>query len=101
MATGYELTMIAVVVIGGTSLKGGEGVHFSVRFTALNQNVAAQGLHAERTNRENTGHDKLAIGGNIQNVERTADDGEKQSADDQARIYKSRFGPICPPSCPA
>jgi hypothetical protein len=50
-------------------------------------------LHAERTNRENTGHDILPIGGNIQNVERTADDSEKQSADDQARIYKSRFGP--------
>jgi ribose/xylose/arabinose/galactoside ABC-type transport system permease subunit len=28
MATGYELTVIAVVVIGGTSLKGGEGTLF-------------------------------------------------------------------------
>jgi ribose/xylose/arabinose/galactoside ABC-type transport system permease subunit len=28
MATGYELTVIAVVVIGGTSLKGGEGMLF-------------------------------------------------------------------------
>jgi len=101
MATGYELTAIAVVVIGGTSLEGRRRCALFGSFTALNQNVAAQGLHAERTNRENTGHDKLAIGGNIQNVERTADDGEKQSADDQARIYKSRFGPICPPSCPA
>jgi ribose/xylose/arabinose/galactoside ABC-type transport system permease subunit len=25
MASGYELTVIAFVVIGGTSLKGGEG----------------------------------------------------------------------------
>jgi len=99
-ATGYELTVIAVVGIGGTSLNGEEGTLFG-SFTALNQNVAAQGLHAERTNKENTGHDILPKGGNIQNVERTADDSEKQSADDQARIYKSRFGPICPPSCPA
>jgi ribose transport system permease protein len=45
MATGYELTVIAVVVIGGTSLKGGEGtlsgsftgaLFFAVISTALN-----------------------------------------------------------------
>jgi ribose transport system permease protein len=28
MATGYELTVIAVVVIGGTSLRGGAGTLF-------------------------------------------------------------------------
>src|ERR1700756_3890938 len=51
MATGYELTVIAVVVIGGTSLKGGEGtlfgsftgaLFFAVISSALNiLNVAA------------------------------------------------------------
>jgi len=51
MATGYELTVIAVVVIGGTNLKGGEGtlfgsftgaLFFAVISSALNiLNVAA------------------------------------------------------------
>jgi ribose transport system permease protein len=51
MATGYELTVIAVVVIGGTSLRGGEGtlagsftgaLFFAVISSALNiLNVAA------------------------------------------------------------
>jgi ribose transport system permease protein len=51
MATGYELTVIAVVVIGGTSLNGGEGtlfgsftgaLFFAVISSALNiLNVAA------------------------------------------------------------
>lgn len=35
MATGYELTVIAVVVIGGTSLKGGEGTLFGTFSGAL------------------------------------------------------------------
>jgi ribose/xylose/arabinose/galactoside ABC-type transport system permease subunit len=35
MATGYELTVIAVVVIGGTSLKGGEGMLFGSLTGAL------------------------------------------------------------------
>ena len=35
MASGYELTVIAVVVIGGTSLKGGEGTLFGTFSGAL------------------------------------------------------------------
>ena len=45
-------------------------------------------MHAERTNKEDTGHDILPIGRNIQNVKRTADDSEKQSAGERAEKFR-------------
>jgi ribose/xylose/arabinose/galactoside ABC-type transport system permease subunit len=45
MATGYELTVIAVVVIGGTSLNGGEGTLFGSFTGALFFAVIASALN--------------------------------------------------------
>jgi ribose transport system permease protein len=45
MASSYELTVIALVVIGGTSLKGGEGTLFGSFVGALIFSVISSALN--------------------------------------------------------